>query len=84
MSILQSTSPEQTGRCAPPPRTAAEVGNVRPGRVRNRPKTGPEEKVKKPGEGTRKKPPARKTPPRGRYVDEYAHPPIPGARSMQA
>jgi len=48
---------------------------VRPGRVRNRPKAEPEEKVKKPADGVCKKsPPARKAPPRGRYVDEYAHP----------
>ncbi len=47
----------------------------RTGRVRNRTKVGPEEKVKKPADGGRKKPPpARKTPPRGRYVDEYARP----------
>lgn len=47
----------------------------RPGRVRNRAKIGPEEKVKKPADGVRKKsPPARKSPPRGRYVDEYARP----------
>lgn len=47
----------------------------RTGRVRNRTKVGPEEKVKKPVDGGRKKtPPARKTPPRGRYVDEYARP----------
>lgn len=57
------------------PRVAAEVGSVRPGRVRNRTKTGPEEKVKKPADGVRKKsPPARKAPARGRYVDEYAGP----------
>lgn len=57
------------------PRVAAEVGSVRPGRVRNRTKTGPEEKVKKPADGVRKKgPPARKAPARGRYVDEYARP----------
>ncbi len=47
----------------------------RTGRVRSRTKIGPEEKVKKPVDGVRKKPPpARKTPPRGRYVDEYARP----------
>ncbi len=47
----------------------------RTGRVRNRTKIGTEEKVKKPADGVRKKPPpARKTPPRGRYVDEYARP----------
>lgn len=58
------------------PRVAAEVGPVRPGRVRNRTKTGPEEKVKKPADGVRKKtPPARKAPARGRYVDEYARAP---------
>ena len=55
---------------------AAEVGTVvRPGRVRNRTKTEPEEKVKKPADSVRKKaPPARKAPARGRYVDEYARP----------
>jgi len=55
---------------------AADVGTVvRPGRVRNRSKTEPEEKVKKPADGVRKKaPPARKAPARGRYVDEYARP----------
>ncbi|MFP5407750.1 MAG: hypothetical protein ACLGGY_00480 [Gammaproteobacteria bacterium] len=55
---------------------AAEVGSVvRPGRVRNRTKTEPEEKAKKPADGVRKKtPPARKAPARGRYVDEYARP----------
>jgi hypothetical protein len=55
---------------------AVDVGAVvRPGRVRNRTKTEPEEKVKKPADGVRKKaPPARKAPARGRYVDEYARP----------
>ena len=49
--------------------------SVRPGRGRNRVKTGVDEKVKKPADGVRKKsPPARKTPSRGRYVDEYARP----------
>lgn len=63
-------------RLAELPRVAAEVGSVRPGRVRNRTKTGPEEKVKKPADGVRKKsPPARKAPARGRYVDEYARAP---------
>ena len=58
------------------PLAAAEVGTVvRPGRVRNRTKTEPDEKVKKPADGVRKKtPPARKAPARGRYVDEYARP----------
>lgn len=54
---------------------AGEVGGVRPGRVRNRTKTEPEQKVKKPADGSQKKtPPARKAPSRGRYVDEYARP----------
>ncbi|MHB0983725.1 MAG: hypothetical protein ACYC02_10075 [Thiobacillus sp.] len=55
---------------------AVDVGTtVRPGRVRNRTKTEPDGKVKKPADGVRKKsPPARKAPPRGRYVDEYARP----------
>ena len=49
--------------------------SVRPGRGRNRVKTEVDEKVKKPADGVRKKsPPARKTPSRGRYVDEYARP----------
>ncbi len=49
--------------------------SVRPGRVRNRNKTGPDEKVKKPAdESSKKSPPARKAPARGRYVDEYARP----------
>ncbi|MFO7541236.1 MAG: hypothetical protein R6W97_00305 [Thiobacillus sp.] len=54
----------------------AEVGTVvRPGRGRSRTKTEPDEKIKKPTEGERKKSPAsRKAPARGRYVDEYAHP----------
>ena len=72
---------QQTGRrrLADLPRAAAEVGTVRPGRVRNRTttKTEPEEKVKKPADGVRdskKSPPARKAPARGRYVDEYARP----------
>ncbi len=58
------------------PVAAVDVGTtVRPGRVRNRTKTEPDEKVKKPADGVRKKaPPARKAPPRGRYVDEYARP----------
>lgn len=54
---------------------AVDVGTVRPGRVRNRTKTETDEKVKKPADSVRKKsPPARKTPSRGRYVDEYARP----------
>ena len=57
---------------------AVDVGTVvRPGRVRNRTKTEPDEKVKKPADGVRKKsPPARKAPARGRFVDEYARPAI--------
>lgn len=59
-------------------RFAEAVGvstSVRPGRGRTRVKTEVDEKVKKPTEGVRKKsPPARKTPSRGRYVDEYARP----------
>lgn len=54
---------------------AAGVGTVRPGRVRNRPKAEPDDKVKKPADGVPKKsPPTRKAPSRGRYVDEYARP----------
>jgi hypothetical protein len=58
------------------PVAAVEIGTVvRPGRVRNRTKTEPDEKLKKPADGVRKKsPPARKAPARGRYVDEYARP----------
>ena len=65
----------ETGR-AEFPFIAVDVGSVgRPGRVRNRTKTEPEEKIKKPADGVRKKaPPARKAPARGRYVDEYARP----------
>jgi hypothetical protein len=49
--------------------------SVRPGRGRNRVKTEPDEKTKKPTDGAPKKtPPARKAPARGRYVDEYARP----------
>ena len=66
---------EETG-VAGFPFFAVDVGSVgRPGRVRNRTKTEPEEKIKKPADGVRKKaPPARKAPARGRYVDEYARP----------
>jgi len=59
------------------PFAAVDVGTVRPGRVRNRTKTEPDEKAKKPADGVNKKaPPARKAPARGRYVDEYARPAI--------
>lgn len=48
---------------------------VRPSRVRNRSKSETGEKIKKPAEESRKKPPStRKAPARGRYVDEYAQP----------
>ena len=51
--------------------------SVRPGRGRNRVKTDGDGTVKKPADGVRKKsPPARKTPSRGRYVDEYARPAV--------
>ncbi len=51
--------------------------SVRPGRGRSRVKTEVDEKIKKPADGVRKKsPPVRKTPSRGRYVDEYARPAI--------
>jgi len=54
---------------------AGTTTSVRPGRVRNRGKTELDEKVKKPADSVRKKPPpARKPPARGRYVDEYARP----------
>ncbi|MBT9590568.1 MAG: hypothetical protein IV089_06625 [Thiobacillus sp.] len=59
-------------------RLAGSVGagtSVRPGRVRNRTKTEPDEKVKKPAsESSKKSPSTRKAPARGRYVDEYARP----------
>jgi len=48
--------------------------SVRPARGRNRTKTELDEKIKKPVENVPKKPPARKAPARGRYVDEYARP----------
>lgn len=66
----------RTGGFVLAPADGMGVGSTgRGGRVRSRVKVGPEEKVKKPADGTRKKsPPARKTPPRGRYVDEYARP----------
>ncbi|MHB1352676.1 MAG: hypothetical protein ACYC5S_07790 [Thiobacillus sp.] len=68
----------KTTRKTPPP-VCAGVGGVgtavRPGRGRTRATTVPEDKVKKPADGARKKsPPLRKAPPRGRYVDEYAGP----------
>lgn len=60
-----------------PIRAAGEIGGARPGRVRNRTKTEPEQKVKKPADSSQKKtPPARKAPSRGRYVDEYARPAV--------
>jgi hypothetical protein len=64
----------------PPHQVMAAAGgvttSVRPGRGRNRTKTELEEKVKKPVDGgvSKKSPPLRKAPPRGRYVDEYARP----------
>jgi hypothetical protein len=50
--------------------------SVRPGNGRNRTKTEPDEKTRKPVDNKvpRKSPPARKAPSRGRYVDEYACP----------
>lgn len=48
--------------------------SVRPGRGRNRVKTEVDEKLKKPADVRKKSPPARKTPSRGRYIDEYARP----------
>jgi hypothetical protein len=58
------------------PVVAVDVGPaVRPGRIRNRKKTEPDETIKKPADGVRSKsPPVRKAPARGRYVDEYARP----------
>ena len=78
MNVLQFSLPEssrgRTGLLA----AAVESGTaVRPGRVRNRTKAEPDEKVKKPAGGVRKKsPPASKAPARGRYVDEYARSPF--------
>lgn len=76
MSGLQSDVRIEASGPAGLPLTAVDVGPaVRPGRVRNRSKTEPDEKVKKPADGVRKKsPPPRKAPSRGRYVDEYARP----------
>jgi hypothetical protein len=77
MSAPQLARERRLAAIAGLPLVAAEVGTVRPGRVRNRTtKTEPEEKVKKPADGVRNKksPPARKAPARGRYVDEYARP----------
>ena len=59
------------------PSLAAAVGvstSVRPGRGRTRVKTEVDEKLKKPADVRKKSPPARKTPSRGRYIDEYARP----------
>jgi hypothetical protein len=77
MRVPQLARERRRAGIADLPLVAAEVGTVRPGRVRNRTtKTEPEEKVKKPVDGVRNKkpPPARKAPARGRYVDEYARP----------
>lgn len=59
------------------PVAAVDVGpGVRPGHARNRTKAEPEQKIKKPADSVPKKtPPLRKTPARGRYIDEYARPP---------
>lgn len=59
------------------PVAAVDVGTgVRPGRVRNRTKAEPEQKIKKPADSVPKKTPTprKKAPARGRYVDEYARP----------
>jgi hypothetical protein len=49
---------------------------IRPGRSRSRSKDVPEGKIKgTPSDARNKPPPTRRTPSRGRYVDEYAHPP---------
>ncbi len=47
---------------------------VRPGRTRSRAKEVPGEKSKRIPPATVKKPPVRKAPARGRFVDEYARP----------
>lgn len=76
MNVLQRVMSDQTIGLADWLIGAVDVGStVRPGRVRNRSKTEPDEKLKKPADGVRKKsPPPRKAPARGRYVDEYARP----------
>lgn len=76
LAVLHSAAGFRRSMAHLSPADGMGVGSVgRTGRVRNRTKVGPEEKVKKPADGVRKKPPpARKTPPRGRYVDEYARP----------
>lgn len=82
---VQSNAEGAAGIKVPGPATRAwhmnlvdSVGtgtSVRPGRNRSQPKTEMNEKIKKPVENVRKKPPAaRKAPARGRYVDEYARP----------
>lgn len=83
MSLLRFVRGKRPAGHAARPFAVAAVGPVRPGRVRNPTKTGPEEKIKKkPADGGRKKtPPARKAPARGRYVDEYAYPPTRGPSS---
>jgi hypothetical protein len=48
---------------------------VRPGRGRTRGKENVEDKDKSVPGAKKKSPPQRKAPSRGRYVDEYAHPP---------
>lgn len=57
---------------------AAGVGSAgRTDRVQPRGKPALEDKLKKPVDSGRKKPPpARKAPARGRYVDEYARPAV--------
>lgn len=47
---------------------------VRPGRTRARVKDQPAEKAKPVAPAKLKKPPVRKAPARGRFVDEYASP----------
>ncbi|HWR75798.1 MAG TPA: hypothetical protein VN283_01140 [Thiobacillus sp.] len=77
LNVPQGVLPDRDIGLDDLPLAAVDVGTVRPGRVRNRTKTEPDEKVKKPADGVRKKaPPARKAPARGRYVDEYARPAI--------
>lgn len=75
MSKRKDGSPDTGGRRLDMASGVGTGTSVRPSRVRNRSKTETGEKIKKPAEESRKKPPAiRKAPARGRYVDEYAHP----------
>lgn len=73
MNVLQDSAWHPGLDCA---EAVGVSSSVRPGRGRNRVKTEVDEKVKKPADVRKKSPPARKTPSRGRYVDEYARPAV--------